>query len=291
MTIVNCNRAIKYLILSTVFIFILAACTADDSAEEYTPEFSTRSLNGHEVEYVFGVRPLHNPQRLHEVFSPLKQYLSDNIQHTVFKLETSRNYAVYDKKLYAMKFDFALPNPYQTVNAIKKGYQVFGKMGDDDNFRGIILIRKDSGIQSIADLKGKIVSYPAPTALAATMMPQYYIQSHGLSVMNDIDNRYVGSQESSIMNVYLNQVAAGATWPLPWMSLSRERPELTQQLEVKWQTESLPNNGLVYKPGVPRDLVKKISNLLFNLHTSEEGKVILNRMGLSKFEKADENTY
>jgi len=70
-------------------------------------------------------------------------------------------------------------------------------MGDDENFRGIILVRKDSAIENVADLKGKAVSYPAPTALAAAMMPQYYLQTHGLDVMNDLDNRYVGSQASS----------------------------------------------------------------------------------------------
>jgi len=62
------------------------------------------------------------------------------------RLEASRNYPAYDKKLFAGHFHFALPNPYQTVTAQKNGYKIFGKMGDDDNFRGIILVRKDSGI-------------------------------------------------------------------------------------------------------------------------------------------------
>ncbi|MEZ4694041.1 MAG: PhnD/SsuA/transferrin family substrate-binding protein [Aliarcobacter sp.] len=50
--------------------------------------------------------------------------------------------------------------------------KVFAKMGDDENFRGIFLVRKDSGIKNFEDLKGKKISYPAPTALAATILPQ-----------------------------------------------------------------------------------------------------------------------
>lgn len=280
----------KVLFYNLFFCLLIVSCSSEDNKNSYQPSF-TKEIENSSVEYVFGVHPLHNPQRLHEVFSPLMEYLSNNIEGTTFKLEASRNYAIYDKKLYTQKFDIALPNPFQTVNAIKRGYTVFGKMSDDHNFKGIILIRKDSGIEKITDLRGKIVSYPAPTALAATMMPQYYIQSHGVDVMTELDNRYVGSQESSIMNVFLKHSAAGATWPLPWIALKKERPELADQLTVKWQTDSLPNNSLVYKPGIPKDLVKKISSLLFNLHTIDEGKTILNRMALSSFESANEETY
>lgn len=269
----------------------LASCSSDDNEETYKPAFSTTNLDDDQKEYIFGVHPLHNPQRLHEVFSPLMDYLNQHFEDLSFKLEASRNYAVYDKKLYAQAFDFALPNPYQTVNAVKKGYKIFGKMSDDHNFRGIILIRRDSNIKQISDLKGKIVSYPAPTALAATMMPQYYIQSQGVDVMNEIDNRYVGSQESSIMNVFLKNSAASATWPLPWIALSKERPEIAEQLIVKWETAPLPNNGLVVRKDIPDEVVSKVSSLLFNLHKSKEGKEILNRMVLSAFEKADDSTY
>lgn len=275
--------------LCALAVWALSACTAGDGPE-YAPTFSPVATSTEAV-YVFGVHPLHNPQRLHEVFGPLMTYLSQNIDGARFRLEASRNYAAYDEKLYARQFHFALPNPYQTINAVKQGYRVFGKMGDDENFRGIILVRKDSGIQDVSDLRGKAVSYPAPTALAATMLPQYYLHSHGLDVMRDVDNRYVGSQESSIMNVYLGDVAAGATWPPPWKALSRERPELLEALEIKWQTESLPNNGLVVLPEVPAEVVAQVGRVLFTLHQTEDGRAILARIGLSRFEPADDATY
>ncbi len=285
------NHALRLLAAVAVVIaaLALAACQSGEPAE-YAPTFSPVAAPTETV-YVFGVHPLHNPQRLHEVFGPLMAYLSENIQGARFRLEASRNYAVYDEKLYARRFHFALPNPYQTINAVKQGYRIFGKMGDDENFRGIILVRKDSGINEIADLRGKAVSYPAPSALAATMLPQHYLHSHGLDVMRDIENRYVGSQESSIMNVYLGNVAAGATWPPPWYALSRERPELAEALEVKWQTESLPNNGLVVLPEVPAEVLEQVSRALFALHQTERGRAMLERIGLSRFEPADDATY
>jgi len=277
-----------WLLLSLVIPFVIAGCS--DQTETQMVEFSSSAAIDKKI-YRFGIHPLHNPTRLHNIFSPVMDYLNKNIEGAEFKVEASRNYAAYDKKLFGREFHFSLPNPYQTVRSLEHGYRVFGKMGDDDNFRGIILVRKDSGIRSISDLKGKAVSYPAPTALAATMMPQYYIHTHGLNVMKEVDNRYVGSQESSIMNVFLGDTVAGATWPPPWRALVKERPQLAEQLEIKWQTKPLPNNGLVSRNDIPDKLVQQVAKLLFELHTHEEGRAILKRMELSQFEAANDATY
>ena len=156
---------------------------------------------------------------------------------------------------------------------------------------GILLVRRDSGIKEVTDLKGKKVSYPARTALAATMMPQYFLHTHGVDINRDIENLYVGSQESSIMNVYLGNVAAGATWPLPWEAFQKEHPDMARDLELKWETEPLINNGVVAKDDVPPALAQRVAQLLDTLHTTAEGRAILARMPLSRFELADDNRY
>lgn len=256
----------------------------------YQPGFSKESFNSRK-EYIVGIHPLHNPKRLFEVYGPILGFINDQMPEVMLKLEASRNYDEFDKKLYSGHFDFAMPNPYQTIRSLAHGYRVFGKMAGDDDFRGIILVRKDGGIRQIGDLKGKAVAYPAKTALAATMMPQYYLHSHGLDVNKDIDNRYVGSQESSIMNVLLGHVAAAATWPAPWKTFSTEHPEQAAQLEVKWQTEFLVNNGWVVRKDVPDELAAQFAKNLFNLQNSETGKKLLAAIPVSHFEAANDQTY
>ena len=120
---------------------------------------------------------------------------------------------------------------------------------------------------------------------------RYYLQTHGLNVVNDIDIRYVGSQESSVMNVFHGDTAAGATWPPPWRALSKERPELRQQLKVIWKTEPLPNNGLVVRDNVPDEITNQVTELMVNLHKHNDGRKILERMELSQFEIASDQTY
>ncbi|MFO8024936.1 phosphate/phosphite/phosphonate ABC transporter substrate-binding protein [Thiohalophilus sp.] len=288
-TVLSPTLCRAFLFLLILASGLLSGCERD-SAPIYKPEYSKKAPDKDPV-YLFGVHPLHNPNRLYLTFGPLVDYLNQHIEGIRFKLEASRNYAAYDKKLYAGRFHFALPNPYQTVNSLKHNYQVFGKMADDHNFRGIILARKDKNIQNVAQLKGSAVSFPAPTALAATMMPQFYLQTNGLDVMKEIDIHYVGSQESSVMNVYLGNTLAGATWPPPWHALSKERPELAQELEIVWETEPLPNNGLVVRNDIDPEIVEQVANLLFKLHTHEQGAKILDEIELSKFEPARDETY
>ena len=248
-----------FLCLSMLF---LIGC--EKKVEEYNPQYSDTQSVSKKV-LIFGVHPLHNPKRLFEVYQPLVDHINNHLGNVKIKLEASRNYAAYNKKLFARHFDFSLPNPYQTVQSLNHGYKVFGKMGDDQKFRGLILVRKDSGIKNVKDLKGKNVSYPAPTALAATMMPQWYLHINGINVTKDIKNSYVGSQESSIMNVYLGKSSASSTWPLAWNMFIQERPEILEKVKVMWETKSLPNNGLVVKKELDQNLINQVSDILFNL--------------------------
>lgn len=93
------------------------------------------------------------------------------------------------------------------------------------------------------------------------------------------------------MNVYLGNVAAGATWPVPWMAFVREHPEMAEALMVRWETETLPNNSLVARDDVPLEVVERVAGTLFALHTTEGGRRMLERVPLSRFEPATDRTY
>jgi len=273
------------------FLFSLLVISCDSPQKEsYAPAY-TSTPDVKQMVLIFGVHPLHNPQRLFATYGPLIEYLNQECPELTIQLEASRSYEEFDKKLYSRRFHFALPNPYQTIQAMQHGYHVFAKMGDDEKFRGIILVRKDSGINTVADLKGKTVSFPAPTALAATMMPLEYLHTHGLDVNQDITRLFSGSQESSIMNVYLGKSAAGATWPPPWQAFIEGNPAIADELEVRWETSSLINNSLVARDDVPPKVVSEIKSILLALHTHEEGRKLLALLPLVCFEDGNDATY
>ena len=174
---------------------------------------------------------------------------------------------------------------------MKAGYTVIATAGDPEDFKGIFIVRKDSNIKRPSDLKGKAVSYPSPTALAACIMPQYFLHTHGINVNSDIDNRYVGSQESSIINVYAKKTAAGATWPPPWRAFQKAYPEEAAELRVVWETPPLINNSVMIRNDIPVALREQVLKLLAGLHESAEGKAILEGMGTSRFIPATDRGY
>jgi phosphonate transport system substrate-binding protein len=245
----------------------------------------------HRIHYVFGVHPLHNPQLLHEKFSGLMRYLDDHLPGVVFDLDTSNDYAQYEQKLRDKKHQFSLPNPYHAALARDWGFHIIAKMGNDDLFRGIFVVRKDSPIKTPADLRGKVVSYPAPTALAAAMMPRFYLQQQGIDVETEIRNSYVGTHNSSIMNAYLGESAAGATWPVAWKAFQKANPKEASELYVIWQTPKLIQNAIIARNDVPADIADKVTQLLVDLDKSPEGRAILENIDTSNFVVATNADY
>ena len=239
----------------------------------------------------FAVHPLHNPQRLAKAYQPLLDYLNWQVPGVMLELEASRDYAHYEEKIRRREPEFLLPNPWQSLEAMKLGYRVIAMAGEPADFRGIFIVRRDGAVRRPADLKGKAVSYPSPTALAACIMPQWLLHNQGIDVMGDIDNRYVGSQESSIMNVYLGQTAAGATWPPPWRAFQKDHPAEAAALQVAWETPPLVNNSVMVRDDVPPAVAAAVRQALLDLAATPQGTAILAGMETARFRPAADADY
>lgn len=255
------------------------------------PKYGTVPRTDAQLVYHLAVHPLHNPTKLIQVYQPLIDYLNARVIGGQFTVEASRDYASFEAKYRDREPEFLLPNPWQTLQAMQAGYHVLAMAGEPADFLGIFVVRKDSGIKQPTDLIGKAVSYPSPTALAACVMSQRYLHDHGVNVTRDITNRYVGSQESSIMNAYLKTTAAGATWPPPWRAFQKEHPREAAELTVAWQTEPLINNSVMARDDVPAKVVEQVSALLLGLDGTAEGKAILAGMETALFHPATDEDY
>lgn len=245
--------------------------------------------------YIFGVHPYLTPEKTFERYAPLLTYLEQHLAqyfpNVSFVLETSQNYAEYEKKLYAGNFQFSLPNPYQTYQAVDHGYRVVVKSVPDTLFRGLLVARKSAHITDIGQLKHQVVSFASPTALAATMMPLFYLQTHGLDVQKDIQIIYTQTPYSTIMSAYSGDSIVAGTWPVSWQAWQSAYPELASEMEIIWETESLVNNGIVVSPKVSEEVSQRVGELLVGLTRSDEGRAILAKAGIEGFEWATNDHY
>lgn len=280
-------RRAGLLLLASVSV---TACTKDEPAV-IRPAYEAVTAEGGVRRLTLGIHPLHNPGRLLELYGPIIDAVNGVLGDVEIRIEASRDYADYERKLHAASLDLAMPNPYQTVTAAAQRYAVFGKVSRDDDFHGLILLRKDSTVRGPLDLRGARFSCPARTALAACMLPLLYLYDAGLDVAGELDVRAVGSQESSILNVARGLVDAGATWPPPWRAFQKEHPDLAAQLKVAWTTPGLPNNSLMARRDIDPQLLARVAAALFGLSASDAGRSLLGRAEIAGFEPADESSY
>ena len=276
-------------LVGLLLAMLLAAC--DQQLAEKPLQYSSAPASAVTPVYRLAVHPLHNPQKLSEAYQPLVDHLNRQLNGVHIELEASRDYPTYEKKFRDRNPAILLPNPWQTLQAMKVGYHVIAMAGDAEDFKGIFIIRNDSEIKLPADLKGKVVSYPSPTALAAAIMPQYFLHAKGIDINRDIENAYVGSQESSIMNVYLGKSAAAATWPPPWRLFQKDHPAEAAQLHLIWETPSLINNSVMVRDDVPNTIREQVRKSLLELTQTPQGKTILASMETSRFHGADDASY
>jgi phosphonate transport system substrate-binding protein len=280
-------------LFALLFALLLAACEPPPVSKPL--QYSTAPAGASAPVYRFAVHPLHNPQLLAEAYQPLVDHLNLQLSkariESKIELEASRDYQAYEEKFRARSPDILLPNPWHTLQAMKVGYHVIAMAGDAEDFKGIFIVRKDSGIKTPADLKGKTVSYPSPTALAACILPQYFLHQHGIDVNRDIRNVYVGSQESSIMNAYLGKSAAAATWPPPWRLFQRDHPAEAAQLALIWETPPLQNNSVMLRDDMPAAVGVVVRKTLLDLVQTPTGQKILAGMSTARFHAADDASY
>lgn len=237
------------------------------------------------------VHPLHNPRQLLAAYQPLVELLNRAVPGARFELEASRDYAAFERKFRERGPELLLPNPWQTLQALNEGYQVVAMAGEAADFRGLFIVRRDSPLQRPTDLRGRAVAYPAPTAVAACLLPQWFLHEAGLDVVREVSHRYVGSQTSAILAVLRGEVAAAATWPPPWRAFQKDRPQEAAQLRVVWETAPLVNNSVMVRSDVPAPLRERVTAVLLALHDSAEGRAVLQAMQTGRMVAADDQSY
>ena len=284
-------RTASTLVRLTTLVVAALLLACEPAAVNKPLQYSSAPAAADVPVYRLAIHPLYNPQKLSAAYQQLVDHLNAQLPNARLELEASRDYQAFEAKYTQRQPEFLLPNPWQTLQAIKAGYHVIAMAGDAQDFKGIFVVRRDSGIQVPADLKGKVVSYPSHTALAAAIMPQYFLHGQGINVTRDIKNAYVGSQESSILNVHLGLSAAGATWPPPWRLFQRDHPKEAADLKVIWETEPLINNSVMVRDDVPEAVREQVKKTLLDLAKQPAGAAILQGMSTSGFYAADDASY
>ncbi len=238
--------------------------------------------------YAFSMLPRYFPEKLTAMTAPLVQHLSQELQQPV-KLLLTDNFAGYENQVLKGAIAIGYENPLVYINVAEKHEVLATAMQKGrDRFRGLIIARPDSGISSIADLKGKTVMMVGKTSAGGYLSQKLSLQENGLDVKRDCnlveaaDNR----QENVIISVSIGDVDAGFIQEGAY----NVADEFIQPNSIKKVAETawLPNWALSVNKNLPQKQKDAIKAAVIKLN---EDSVVLKAMELTGFKAANDADY
>lgn len=143
-------------------------------------------------------------------------------------------------------------------------------------YNGQIIVRADSGITKVSDLKGKTFGRPDPLSTSGWIIPMLTMRAAGVNPETDLREIVdAGSHDSVVAAVYNGDVDAGATYVDARTRIEDDHPDVMEKVVVIEVTEDIPNDGVQFVSSMPQDMRDKIVKALLEIAETEEGKEAL----------------
>jgi phosphonate transport system substrate-binding protein len=240
---------------------------------------------------VLGVFPRFNAADTTTRYTPVAAYLQERLGRKIV-LVTSKDFQSFWQGIEERRYDIVQYNQYHYIRSAKT-YQViahnkeFGK----STMAGALYVRKDSGITSLAQLRGRTVMFGGgEDAMIAYIAPVYMMLQAGLK-KDEFKSQFAVTPINSVIGVYRKQADAAGTGDnvvgQPVITNAINMDELTP-LAVSEQLLHLP---WAVKRTMPARLREVIQSSLVDLENSEAGKNVLKAALLTGIGKADDKDY
>ena len=193
--------------------------------------------------------------------------------------------------------DFYMESPYPTyvVNSIHGAGTLLlrrWKSGMAD-YRSLIFTLRNSAIQRLDDLRGKLIAFEDPESSSGYFLPKLFLQRNGFKLAEkpgldanvgaaEVGFVFARSQENLVDLVLTKKVAAGAFSNDDHAALDEKK---RNDILVLAQTELLPRHLLSVRKDMPLGLVGRLEKILLAMHEDAEGRKILQNIdGTTKFD-------
>jgi len=156
------------------------------------------------------------------------------------------------------------------------------KYGEPD-YSGIIVVKKNSGINTLADLKGKVIAFEEPHSTSASVLPRMLLEEKKLrlveikssgTVKPDAVGYVYGEDGSAVNRLITDRVDAATTID---REVQRLKPEIRENLIIIGRTISVPRQIISVRKDLDPKIVKTLKEVLINMDKDPEGKGVLTR--------------
>lgn len=225
-------------------------------------------------DFTLAVVPQYTVSEIYKNWQPLLSEL-ERATGDRFKLLVYPSFRQFETDYLAGVPDFVYFNPYhQLVGNRAQGYIPLVRDGKR-KLTGIIVVRKDSGIDSITQLQGMDIAFPAPNAFAASLyMRTLLSEKEGLN----FHAYYVQSHSNGYRHVYTGKaLAAGGVIS----TLRRQPAAIRNELKVIYQTPAYPPHPIAAHPRVSPTVRSKLTAVLLELQGTAQGRQLLSAIQMA----------
>lgn len=185
-------------------------------------------------------------------------------------LVTAKNVPTYITNLANFKYDLIYSAPHVARFAEKKyGYQRIAMTSHQ--IRGVIIVKKDSAIKSLSDLKNKTLSLaPKKTILHQVTLKQ--LKDNNISPDKNIHLKIVNTHNNAIYDVIKGDSDAAVTGIKLWKKLNPKHKKQLRQLSL-----TKPTTGFIIlaKPKLDKSLVKELQKNFLSFNNTLAGKTYI----------------
>jgi phosphonate transport system substrate-binding protein len=247
------------------------------------------------------ITPCTDIMKTFKAYQPLGAYLERQLRQPV-RLLIPRDFAEFERFVNqgAVEFTFQAPHTYVRLAHLYKREMLLKALTPEGEIkhRGVIIVRQDSPMRGIEDLKGKYVLFGAENDMAKSLAAKRLLAGKGISLDKDLRGyRHDGSCESIALNVFLKSADAGAVCDYSFKDINEpkvaDESELPpNQLRILGHTEEIPTWVFAACTGVDVALIARINEALMALTAkSKEHAEIMASAEVGGFVMATDSDY
>ena len=242
--------------------------------------------------------PSENPGQLIDNLRPAVRFLEKRLGRKI-KYFVTISYSSAVEALNAKKADIAFmsPLPYILANKHTGAEAILGEIYQGKSYyQSKIFVRRDSGIKSLADLKGKSIAYVDPISSSGFMYPHDIFIRTGLAKGGLANPEggffrrvyFAGGDEQAIRAVFGGFVdAAGVSEYSINLLKQKERDELVPLAT----SVRIPSHGVVVRKGLPPEVRRRFVEAMLELNKPANRKYLRYLYGTEGYIQVNHQTY
>ena len=230
--------------------------------------------------------PDESPTELARKAAPLVKYLEGKLGMKV-EFTPVTDYAAAVETLANKQTDMAWFGGFTFVQALQRsGGKVIHlvQREEDEKFRSVF-ITTEPAIKSLADLKGRNVSFGSQSSTSGHLMPRSYLIAAGVDPDKDFKRvAYSGAHDATVAAVSSGKVDAGALNISVWEKLVADKKVDPAKVRVFFTTPTYYDYNWTVHADMPAPLRDRLAKAMLDLDKSTaEGREILELQRATRF--------